>query len=690
MRIGQTSAPAVSRLTVVERYIAAAFFAVMGMSAFGCGDSATVNPVVELASLTVDPGTLQPAFSGGTTQYTVDLSNDITSVTVTAQPAVSGDTVTINGQPTTSSVIPLGEPGTTTPVSIVVSETGTNSRTYTVLLVRAGLTGNNSLQNLTVSSGSLAPAFDPNVQAYTVDVANNVGSIAVTPTLSDPAASMTVNGQPAGSGQAQTITLGPPGQTTNITIIVTAQNGSPKPYLVTVSRGVSSNSNLQSLTVSPGTLNPTFSANRTSYVVNVASSVTSVTVTPRAQDASATMTVNGEPTASGQARTIPLGAAGSNTPIFIIVISQNGLQKTYTIGVNRAALGGNSNLSGLTVSPGRLDPAFNANQTNYTTEVANSVTNVTITPRLQDSTAGMTVNGQPTDSGQSRTVTLNGEGSNTIIPLVVTAANGSQKTYIITVERAAQAGNNNLQSLSISPGALAPSFRSNRLTYTVDVEENVSSVTVSATKSDPNAVMSGDVAAGAGTATGQSTISLDGPGTSRVVSITVTAPSGSSRTYAITVERAAQAGNNNLQSLSISPGALAPSFRSNRLTYTVDVAENVSSVTVSATKSDPNAVMSGDVAAGAGTATGQSTISLDGPGTSRVVSITVTAPNQRSRTYTITVNRASSGGSGDGGGNGGNGGNGNNGNNGNGNKEDKGNKGNNGDDKNKRNDRDDD
>jgi hypothetical protein len=157
-----------------------------------------------------------------------------------------------------------------------------------------------------------------------------------------------------------------------------------------------------------------------------------------------------------------------------------------------------------------------------------------------------------------------------------------------------------------------------------------------------------------------------------------------------------------LQSLSISPGALAPSFRSNRLTYTVDVAENVSSVTVSATKSDPNAVMSGDVAAGAGTATGQSTISLDGPGTSRVVSITVTAPNQRSRTYTITVNRASSGGSGDGGGNGGNGGNGNNGNNGgngdngdngnngNGNKEDKGNKGNNGDDKNKRNDRDDD
>ncbi|MGZ8365143.1 MAG: cadherin-like beta sandwich domain-containing protein, partial [Nitrospira sp.] len=255
--------------TVAEQYMTAVLFLFMGIGAYGCSDSATVNPVVELASLTVDPGTLQPAFSGGTTQYTVDLSNNITSVTVTAQPAVAGDTVTINGQATTSSVVNLGAAGTTTSVNIVVSETGTNSRTYTVLLVRAGLTGNNSLQNLTVSSGALAPAFDPNVQAYTVDVANNVGSIAVTPSLSDPAATMTVNGQPTGSGQAQTITLGPSGQTTNITIVVTAQNGSPKPYLVTVSRGVSSNSNLESLTGSPGTLSPPLSANRTSDTVNL-------------------------------------------------------------------------------------------------------------------------------------------------------------------------------------------------------------------------------------------------------------------------------------------------------------------------------------------------------------------------------------------------------------------------------------
>jgi hypothetical protein len=83
------------------QYLAAAFLVALGLSASGCGDSASVNPAVELSRLTVSPGTLQPGFSSETTSYRVDLTNDITTVTVTAQAAVSGDTVTINGHATT-------------------------------------------------------------------------------------------------------------------------------------------------------------------------------------------------------------------------------------------------------------------------------------------------------------------------------------------------------------------------------------------------------------------------------------------------------------------------------------------------------------------------------------------------------------------------------------------------------------
>ncbi|MBX3331477.1 MAG: cadherin-like beta sandwich domain-containing protein [Nitrospira sp.] len=526
-------------VTVVRQYLAAAFFIAIGLIASGCGDTASVNPVVELASLTVDPGTLQPAFSGGATQYNVDLSNNITSVRVTAQPAVAGDTVSINGQATTSSVITLGAVGTTTPVSIVVSESGTNSRTYTVLLVRAGLTGNNSLQNLTVSPGTLAPPFDPNFQSYTVDVANNVGSVTVTPTLSDPAATMTVNGQPTNSGQAQTITLGPAGQPTNIPIVVTAQNGSAKTYQVTVSRGVSSNNNLQGLTVTSGTLNPSFNATRTSYTVNVASTVNSVTVTPRLQDTTATMNVNGQGTNSGQARAITLNGAGSNTLINIVVTAQNNTQKIYIVNVSRAALGGNNNLSGLSVSPGSLDPNFSANTTNYTVDVGSGVSSVTVTPTRQDSNATITVNGTPATSGQGRSITLNGAGSNTSINVTVTAPNGSQKSYTITVERAALGGNNNLQSLTVSPGTLSPAFSTTRTRtdYAVnDIGSSATSILVTADPQDSSATVTINTQGG-----NSRSIPLPGGPSNTDIDIRVIAPNGNDKTYSITVTQPAPA-----------------------------------------------------------------------------------------------------------------------------------------------------
>jgi len=655
-------------LAVAAHSFAAVFLSMIGLLAYGCSDSATVNPVVELASLTVNPGTLHPAFSGDITQYTVNLSNNVTAVTVTAQPAVSGDRVTINGQATTSRTITLNPEGSPTIVSIVVSEVDTNSRTYTVVINRAGLTGNNSLQSLAVSPGTLAPAFNANTLAYTVDVANNVTSLSVTPTLDDPAATMTVNGQSATSGQARTIILDNPGQSTTITITVTAQNGNEKTYLISVSRGVSGNNNLRSLTVSPGTLAPAFSAGTVGYSVNVAHSVTSITVTAAPQDTAASMTVNEQGTNSGQPRTIPLRGSGSNTFITIVVTAQNGAQKTYTVDVGRAAPAGNNTLRGLTVSPGALDPSFNASTTRYTVNVGSNVSSVDVTATKSDPNAVMTDDvtaGAGTATGRA-TIQLNGPGTATSVSITVTAPNGSSNTYTITVNRAAQAGNNNISALTVSPGSLSPSFRADRTNYSVNVDSTVSSVTVTATKADPSAVLTIN---GQGTNSGQArTIALEPPGSSTDIAVTVTAPNGSSKTYMVTVNRPLPSGNNNLSALTVAPGSLTPRFAADTLNYTVNVPADVAGVTVSATKANPDAVISGDVPNG-----GQATIPLDGPGTSTNISITVTAPNGDSKTYTIIVNRAASGDEGDnrgnGGGNGGNRGNGNGGND-NGNDED--------------------
>ncbi len=621
----------------------------IGFGASGCSDSATVNPEVELVSLTVTPGTLQPTFSGGTTQYSVDLTSNITSVTVSAQPAVAGDTVTINSVTTTSSVITLGPAGTTTPVSIVVSESGSNSRTYTVLINRASLAGNNSLQSLSISPGTLTPTFDANMLSYTVDVANNDGSVMVTPTLQDLTATMTVDGQDVASGQAQSVTLNGAGSITLINIVVTAQNGTQKTYLVTVSRGISSNANLQSLTISPGTLNPSFSAGTVGYTVNVASSVASVAVTPTLQDSNATMTVNGTPTNSGQPRTItlnPSGSAPSNTFINIVVTAENQVsQKNYVVVVVRAALGDN-NLSALTVSPGSLSPSFAPNTTDYAVNVANDVTSVDVSATKAVATSVMLIGSVTIPAGtasRQETFPLNGAGTQTIISISVTAPNGgTPKTYTVTVTRAASS-NNNLSALSVTSGTLTPAFDETTTNYTVNVATDVTAVTVSATKADSNAVMLiGSVTVPAGTASGQENFPLNGPGTQTVVSVDVTAQSGGApNTYTVTVTRAASS-NNNLSALSVTSGTLIPAFDETTTSYTVNVATDVTAVTVSATKADSNAVMLiGSVTVPAGTASGQENFPLNGPGTQTVVSIDVTAQSGGApNTYTITVDRA--------------------------------------------------
>ncbi len=517
--------------------VSVALLVAICFGSYGCKDVASVNQGVELASLIITPGELQPSFDSATTQYNVDLTSDIETVIITAQPRVAGDTVSINGQTTTRRDISLGPVGSVTPVSIVVSESTSNSRTYIVLLNKATLAGNNSLQNLTVSPGTLAPTFNANTLGYTVNVANNVGSIAVSPTLDDPAATMTVDGQAAISGQAHSITLNDSGQSTTITVIVTAQSGTQKTYLITVNRGISGNNFLQSLTISPGTLDPPFSAGTVGYTMDVASNVTSVTVTPTLQDTTASLTVNGQPINSGQARIITLRGPGLSTFLNIVVTAQNGTRKTYSVDVFRPALSGNNKLSALTVTPGILDPAFNPNTTKYTVDLATTVSSVTVTATLQEPSANMEVNGQGISSGQARDITLGAPGSHTNIDLVVVAPNGRSKTYRITLERAAPASNNRLSDLTVTPGILDPAFNPNTTKYTVDLATTVSSVTVTATLQEPSANMEVN---GQGISSGQARdITLGAPGSRTDIELVVVAPNGSSRTYRITVERAA-------------------------------------------------------------------------------------------------------------------------------------------------------
>lgn len=192
-----------------------------------------------------------------------------------------------------------------------------------------------------------------------------------------------------------------------------------------------------------------------------------------------------------------------------------------------------------------------------------------------------------------------------------------------------------LAGLSVSSASLQPPFARETTGYIVDLPGNSPDLIVLATKSDPNDVLSGAITAPAGQATGQTTISPPGPGSTKDISLTVTSPDGKAKIYTITLRALTLGWDNTLRSLTLSPGILSPAFSAGTQDYRVNVAAAVAEVSVSATKSDPTAVISGDVPN-----EGRATIILNGPGTTKVVSIVVTAPNGTSRAYTITVVRA--------------------------------------------------
>ncbi len=97
-----------------------------------------------------------------------------------------------------------------------------------------------NLSALAVNPGLLEPSFDKATTTYTVGVAYSVNTIEVAAVLSDSNASLTIDGIYAESGEAMTVFLGEEGLSTQIDIVITAEDGeTKKAYTVNVKRLVS-------------------------------------------------------------------------------------------------------------------------------------------------------------------------------------------------------------------------------------------------------------------------------------------------------------------------------------------------------------------------------------------------------------------------------------------------------------------
>jgi|GEM_PF-2037417 len=283
----------------------------------------TITYTIAATGVDVTPSTLSLIRGGSTEQLTATVQPDTAmnkNVTwSSSDPAIA--TVDASGV-----VTPVGRGSATITVT---TEDGSFADTSTVTVSEP-----TDLSQLTLSQGTLSPAFEAGTINYTAAVTNDVYSLMVTPTTVDANATVTVNGQLATSGMpSQEIQLNVGDN--EITVTVTAQDGTTKTYTVKVTRAASISADLTNVELSKGTLTPAFASGTTLYAAAVTNDVYNVTVTPTTLDANSTVTVNGQLVKSGTpSEAIELNV-GDNE-IAVKVTAQDGTTtKTYTIVVTR-------------------------------------------------------------------------------------------------------------------------------------------------------------------------------------------------------------------------------------------------------------------------------------------------------------------------------------------------------------------
>ena len=542
-----------------------------------------------LKDISID-GTNIDGFNKENFEYNIKVSRETDSINISA--ILDDEKATLTTDLSNKFNLNLGE----NIINIVVTAENGNTSTY-ILNVEREKNNDATLDSLTVSKGTLTPAFNKNTLNYTVNVENDVTSIEVSATATDSNATVT------GTGTKQLNT----GDNT-VTIKVTSESGTENTYTINVIRAKSSNNYLSDLKVNGQTVN-NFNKETEEYTLaDVKGDVSSIEVSAIAEDTKASVTGTGN----------KLLSIGDNS-IEVVVTAEDGSTKTYTIKVKK--LSNDIALKSLTVTSdpmGTLTPIFASTTYAYTYNYDATVTNLNVTATTNDLNAKVgIVDSDSIDTITSTvgiaTKTFNSNVKN--VKVTVTAEDGSTKDYTITLSRALS-NNSYLKDISID-GTNIDGFNKENFEYNIKVSRETDSINISAILDDEKATLTTDLSNKFNLNLGEN-----------IINIVVTAENGNTSTYILNVEREK---NNDatLDSLTVSKGTLTPAFNKNTLNYTVNVENDVTSIEVSATATDSNA-----------TVTGIGTKELNtGDNT---VTIKVTSESGSENTYTINVIRAKS------------------------------------------------
>ncbi|WP_052410097.1 cadherin-like beta sandwich domain-containing protein [Paenibacillus durus] len=239
-----------------------------------------------------------------------------------------------------------------------------------------------------------------------------------------------------------------------------------------------------------GSLSPAFSPSVTEYWVRMHSSGTGyyTAAIPANSGAAMEYSMNGGSWTGLPSNTstgyLPTNR-GDNTFQFKVTSADLTATKTYTIHVYYP-LTNDADLIDLHSDDATLSPGFQSSVMNYTAHVPYTTSSISFTGVLDDPAASLTINGTAaTDGAASSSIPLN-VGSNTIVIVTASYDLTANKTYTITVTRAAPSTNAGLSNLSVPGNMLSPAFATGTNAYTLaSVAYAADSLTVIPTAADP-------------------------------------------------------------------------------------------------------------------------------------------------------------------------------------------------------------
>ncbi len=497
-----------------------------------------LNSNVNLLSLnTSSSSAIAPEFNKDTLEYTIDVPNEESKITVIGVPEVKTSTVTGNGEYNL-------ETGETTIVLTVTAEDGTKKEYK--LKVNRKKSDNADASMIIAQESVLSPKFDKNTTSYILKVIEDVTSLTLNVTLEDPKASYEVIGN-------ENFEIGEYNQ---VIVRVTAEDGTVKDYELKVlrqARGTTSN-RLEWLKIDSGELTPNFNSDTTYYEVEVPYEVEKVTLTGELEDKNATVT--------------GLLTYNLNVGVNVLgveVTSVEGITRGYQVVVTRQK-NTEARLTSLQVYGSTLTPNFHKDTYSY--ELSTTLTSLVISATPVDPEATYQIIGNENfDLGVNEVI------------IRVTAADGVHtKDYVLNVSKE-KSNNNNLASLEIEGHTYQPQFSKTTTVYYLDVDRDCEMLQITATPEDENATVEGDgpVALNVGV---------------NYVEITVTSESENKKVYTVIVTRKGS-NNNYLESLSSSDGTLDPVFDKTQNEYHITVPYETTEITLEGKAEDSHASITG-------------------------------------------------------------------------------------------------